>query len=47
MRPFLSHEQERAARERADISEAGMWICIAGLLLVAAFCFFMIATSAR
>lgn len=47
MRPYLDSEQERRARERADISESGMWICIAGLLLVAAFCFFMIVTSAR
>lgn len=42
MRPYLSREQERAARERADISEAGFYLTIVGLLLVGAFCFMMI-----
>lgn len=45
MRDFLSSEQERAARERADISAAGFNIFVAALLLVAAFCAFMIASS--
>jgi len=45
MRPYLSREQERAARERADISESGFHIFLAALLLVASFCFYMIATS--
>lgn len=45
MRPYLSKEQERAARERADISEAGFHIFVAALLLVAAFCAYMIASS--
>lgn len=38
----LTRQQERDARERADISEAAFYVTVSGLLLVAAFCAFMI-----
>lgn len=41
----LTPEQERYARQRADISEFSFWMFLVGLLLVAAFCAFMIWTS--
>lgn len=42
MHELLTRQQERDARERADISEAGFYLTIVGLLMVAAFCAYMI-----
>lgn len=40
----LSPDQERDARERADVSEFSFYMTIVGLLLVAAFSVYMVAT---
>lgn len=45
MHPYLDSEQERRARERADISEGMFNVFIAALVLVGAFCFYMIVTT--
>jgi hypothetical protein len=44
MHPILSREEKRCADLRA-FPEAPFYIFVVGLVLVAAFCFFMIATS--
>ena len=45
MRPYLTEEQERYARERVDISEPMFAVFVTALLLVAAFCFYMVFSS--
>lgn len=45
MRPYLDKEQERDARERADVLEGMLGVFVIALLLVGAFCFWMIFTS--
>jgi len=45
MRPYLDKEQERDARERADVSEGMFNVFVAALLFVSAFCFWMIFTT--
>ena len=40
----LSPDQERAARERADVSEFWFYMTIVALLLVAAFSAYMVFT---
>ena len=40
----LSRDQEREARERADVSEFSLYITVTALLLVAAFSAYMVFT---
>jgi len=41
---MLDSDRKRARRNRQDV-EASLHIFVVGLLLVAAFCFYMVATS--